>query len=101
MRVSLDDALPVKLRICPTSPARDEGRNASRMLDLAYGLTFTDLYSVDGAQRIDERFVAELNAADAALGARFAQARAAPGTLGAKEESALLIDVARHVEDFL
>ena len=37
------------------------------MLGLAHGLEFTDLYSVDGAARIDALFVAHLTSADAPL----------------------------------
>src|SRR5438105_928343 len=71
------------------------------MLNLAFGLRFEDIYSVEGASEIDRRFVAHLSAADAALAERFATARAAPDTLSSKEEASLLIDVAPHVEDFL
>jgi NADPH-dependent glutamate synthase beta subunit-like oxidoreductase/NAD(P)H-flavin reductase len=71
------------------------------MLKLAFGLTFADLYSGDGAARIDRRFIERLAAADAALAARLAAAREAPHTLSRKDESALLIDVAPHVEDFI
>ena len=71
------------------------------MLTLAHGLAFADLYSIDGAHRIDSLFVAHLRAADAALADRLSTARADPGVLAPKEESALLIDIAPHVEDFL
>ena len=71
------------------------------MLKLAFGLRFADLYSVEGALAIDQRFGAHLRAVDAALAERLAAARAAPDTLPRKDEAALLIDVAPHVEDFL
>jgi len=71
------------------------------MLRLAHGLAFADLYSVDGAGRIDDRFIAHLAQADGALAARLARARAHPDALTAKDESALLIDLAPHLEDFL
>ncbi|MGE5090294.1 MAG: FAD-dependent oxidoreductase [Candidatus Levyibacteriota bacterium] len=73
------------------------------MLNLAHGLTFADLYTAEGAARIDALFVAHLAAADAdaALAGRLAAARADPAALAAKEESALLIDLAPHLEDFL
>ena len=71
------------------------------MLRLAHGLTFADLYSVDGAARIDLHFLDHLAAADPTLGERLLQARATPGSLSAKDESALLIAVAPHVEDFV
>ncbi|HEY3564076.1 MAG TPA: pyridine nucleotide-disulfide oxidoreductase, partial [Casimicrobiaceae bacterium] len=71
------------------------------MLRLAHGLAFSDLYSVEGAARIDRHFVARLAQADAALAARLAAARSEPTTLGAKDESQLLIEIAPHLEDFL
>jgi NADPH-dependent glutamate synthase beta subunit-like oxidoreductase/NAD(P)H-flavin reductase len=71
------------------------------MLTLAHGLTFADLYSVDGNGRLDALFVAHLRAADAPLADRLAVARADPAILPLKDESALLIEVAPHLEDFL
>src|SRR6266550_2673608 len=71
------------------------------MLKLAFGLRFADLYSVEGARQIDHEFGEHLRAAGAALAERFSAARAAPESLSRKDEAALLIDVAPHVEDFL
>src|SRR6185312_801065 len=71
------------------------------MLRLAHGLAFADLYSVEGAARIDARFLAHLTDADASLAERLVRAREAPSALAAKDESALLIDLAPHLEDFL
>src|SRR6185437_3325443 len=85
--------------VCP-NPSRS-GRAYTSMLRLAHGFEFPDLYCVDGAARIDARFVAHLTRADAPLTERFERARAAPASLSAKEEATLLIDVAPHVEDFL
>ena len=59
------------------------------------------MYTTEGAARIDALFVDALRAADPALADRLAKARSATAPLPAKEESALLIDVAPHVEDFL
>jgi NADPH-dependent glutamate synthase beta subunit-like oxidoreductase/NAD(P)H-flavin reductase len=73
----------------------------SPTLALAHGIAFPDLYSVEGAARIDARFVQHLTAADPALAARFTAARADPASLERKAESELLIAVAPHVEDFL
>src|SRR5579884_1795570 len=70
-------------------------------LRLAHGLEFADLYSVEGAERIDALFLAQLRRVDPALAARLANARADPALLGAKDESTLLIDLAPHLEDFL
>ena len=72
------------------------------MLKLAHGLAFADLYSVDGAathRRAVRRRICE--AADAALAARLAAARAAPDALARKDESELLIALAPHLEDFV
>ncbi|HKU86083.1 MAG TPA: FAD-dependent oxidoreductase [Casimicrobiaceae bacterium] len=66
-----------------------------------HALTFADLYTVAGAARVDALFLADLEAADSGLAARLAAARAAPDGLAAKDESALLIALAPHVEDFL
>ncbi|HQR10646.1 MAG TPA: FAD-dependent oxidoreductase [Casimicrobiaceae bacterium] len=71
------------------------------MLDLAHGLQFADLYSVEGNQRIDRLFLAHVRAADPALADRIDAARANPSALPVKDESALLIDLAPHLEDFL
>jgi len=71
------------------------------MLNLAHGLTFADLYSIAGAQRIDAAFRDHLAAADAALAARLTFARAEPGSLDALAEATLLLAVAPHLEDFL
>ena len=71
------------------------------MLNLAYGLTFADLHSIEGAARIDRAFCAQLVAADAGLGARLVAARQAPDLLNARDEADLLLAVAPHLEDFL
>jgi NADPH-dependent glutamate synthase beta subunit-like oxidoreductase/NAD(P)H-flavin reductase len=71
------------------------------MLQLAHGLAFADLYSVEGVVRLDERFLAHLEGADPALAERFRAGRAHPSSLAAKAESALLIEVAPHLEDFI
>ena len=71
------------------------------MLNPDYGLEFADLYTVAGAARIDAHFNAWLAAADSALSSRYGAARAAPSSLDRKDEAALLIAVAPHLEDFL
>ncbi|MBS0321764.1 MAG: FAD-dependent oxidoreductase [Proteobacteria bacterium] len=71
------------------------------MLTLRHDLPFTSLYTRAGLARIDAEFGRALEAADAPLAARYRAARAAPGTLARKDEAALLIAVAPHVEDFL
>jgi len=91
--------------IIPQSPAPLNKRlmpfESNPSLKLAHGLAFADLYSVDGAVRIDGRFIAHLQTADAALAARLAAARADPEALSRKDESALLIALGPHLEDFL
>jgi len=71
------------------------------MLTLAYGLTFADLYTRDGALALDRAFDGALAAADAALAERYRAARANPDALERRAESDLLIAVAPHLEDFL
>jgi NADPH-dependent glutamate synthase beta subunit-like oxidoreductase/NAD(P)H-flavin reductase len=71
------------------------------MLNLAHGLQFDDLYSVDGARAIDELFVAELAECSAELAMRLAAARVAPEALGRLAESQLLLALAPCVEDFI
>ena len=70
-------------------------------LTLAHGLAFPDLYSVDGARRLDEAFAKALHAADGALAGRYAAGRADPASLDRKAEADLLLAVAPHLEDFL
>jgi hypothetical protein len=70
-------------------------------LVLPFGLTFGDLYSREGAARIDEHFAAHLREADTALASRLEAARARPETLSRKDESELLIAIGPHLEDFL
>ncbi len=65
-------------------------------LVLANGFTFADLYASEGLARVDAAFLDSL-APD--LRARLAAARAAPPA--GKEESALLIELAPHLEDFI
>ena len=73
----------------------------SRPLILAYDLVFADLYSEDGARRIDALFLLHLRDADSALAQRLADGRQAPEGLALKDESDLLIALAPHLEDFL
>ena len=72
------------------------------MLKLAFGLTFPDLYATDGLARVDASFLAFLRAADAGTGAS-GWRRPAPteAALDRGEESALLIAIAPHLEDFV
>ncbi len=70
-------------------------------LKLRHNLSFTDLYSRAGLERLDAQFLSELAAADCSLHARLKTAREDPDALGPKERSALLLDLAPHVEAFI
>src|SRR5438876_10831481 len=75
--------------------------DSTRPLALPHGLAFPDLYSIEGAARIDGLFAAHLAAADAALADRLRLARADPHALDRKAESELLIAIGPHLEDFV
>jgi NADPH-dependent glutamate synthase beta subunit-like oxidoreductase/NAD(P)H-flavin reductase len=70
-------------------------------LSLAHGLAFSDLYNREGLLRIDAEFLAALQSADADLAARLAAARLAPDALPIKDESALILAVGPHLDDFI
>lgn len=70
-------------------------------LNLAFGLTFAELYSREGLLRVDDAFFKHLMAVDATLAEQFAAARANPALLSEKEQSDLLMAVAPHTEDFI
>jgi NADPH-dependent glutamate synthase beta subunit-like oxidoreductase/NAD(P)H-flavin reductase len=70
-------------------------------LSLSFGLQFEDLYTSEGLAKVDVAFQRFLEAGDAALRDRLLAARVDPSTLDRKAESALLIEVAPHLEDFL
>src|SRR5919204_388992 len=65
-------------------------------LKLAHGLSFADLYSSEGLARLDAAF---LDGLALEMRERLAAGRAEPPS--GKEESALLIDLAPHLEDFI
>ncbi len=71
------------------------------MHDLGFGLSFNDLYRREGLLRLDAAFLAFLGEADASLRARLEAARSGPGALAPKDESALLVALAPHLDDFL
>ena len=68
---------------------------------LAHGLSFDDLHDREGLARLDAAFVAWLQSVDASLHARLMAARTTPDQLAVKDESNLLIEVARPLEDFI
>lgn len=71
------------------------------MLALAHGLSFDQLYRRDGLEAVDRAFVDALASADGDLSDRLLRARAVPDALSAADESALLIALAPHVDDFI
>lgn len=78
------------------------------MLSLGFdGFSFDDLYQPQGLERLHQRFLAELEAADARLAGRFSgwrtevAAGVLHGGLSGPRESALLIEVAAHVSRFV
>src|SRR5690554_5707182 len=70
-------------------------------LQLGLGVSFADLYERAGLVRLDEAFPGWLEQADSELHARLLAARAEPASLVPKAESALLLAVAPHLEDFI
>jgi NADPH-dependent glutamate synthase beta subunit-like oxidoreductase/NAD(P)H-flavin reductase len=75
------------------------------MLELAFGLSFAELHRRDGLAKLDAAFLAHLGAADASCGAslrsRLAAARENPSSLDNQSESALILEIAPHLDDFL
>ncbi len=71
-------------------------------LKLRHGFSLNDLYNRDGLIRLDAAFLDFLGVSDAALRTLLEAARLAGGMFASKkEESALLIALAPHLEDFL
>jgi NADPH-dependent glutamate synthase beta subunit-like oxidoreductase/NAD(P)H-flavin reductase len=68
---------------------------------LSHGLGFTDLYDREGLVRLDAAFVGWLKESHVEAHARLMAARANPDALAVKDESNLLIELARPLEDFL
>lgn len=66
-----------------------------------FGMTFDELYQRDGLIKLDRLFLDFMREGDAGLCDRLDQARAHPDTLDPKAESALLIEVAPWMEDFI
>src|SRR5712692_2931484 len=71
------------------------------MLKLAHGLSFAELHARAGLAKLDAAFVDFVGAADSALKPRLLAARENPASLDAKAESALILEVAPHLDDFL
>ncbi len=69
--------------------------------DFKFGFTITDLYRQEGLQRLDQKFMDFLRDGDESLHQKLGYARAHPDDLSPKDDSALLIEVAPWVEDFI
>ncbi len=70
-------------------------------MKLKYSLTFADLYTSDGLDRLDMAFLDWLQGTESALTGALLQARQSPKDLDSKDESQLLIDLAPYIEDFI
>ena len=70
-------------------------------LNLAFGISFPDLYAPEGLARVDRAFVDDLRLRDAALAERLLAARADPDSLAKLDESTLLLAVAPFAEAFI
>lgn len=70
-------------------------------LVLEFGMAFPELYERAGLVKLDQIFLNFLNEGDAELYARLLHAREHPEQLTPKDESALLIEIAPWLEDFV
>ncbi len=73
----------------------------SDSLILNFNMNFIDLYRRDGLLKLDQTFLDFLREGNEELCARLQHARIHPDKLGRKNESALLIEMAPWVEDFV
>src|SRR5438046_3346933 len=70
------------------------------MLNHAHGQSSAEIYERHGLVRLDAAFLDHLGAADSALRPQLEAARAA-ASLDSKAESALILEIAPHLDDFL
>jgi NADPH-dependent glutamate synthase beta subunit-like oxidoreductase/NAD(P)H-flavin reductase len=70
-------------------------------LTLSNGLSFKDLYDIDGLVRIDSLFLDNLRQIDEDLHKRLIETRKAPNNLEQKEISDLMLALAPHLDSFL
>ena len=68
---------------------------------VTFGSSFSDFYDREGLVGLDAAFVEWLKDANVDVHARLMAARAAPDAMAAKDESNLLIELARPLEDFV
>ncbi len=69
--------------------------------ELAFGLTFAELWDDAALPRLDAAFLAHLDRAEAQLAAALRAARADPAALAPKAESDLILSLAPHLDAFL
>ncbi len=79
-----------------TSPQPGPGE-----LRLGFDISFQELYSQSGLDKLDQKFCACLRTASADLHEQLSAARAVPDALTKKQESELLIALAPHTEAFV
>src|SRR6266481_8894933 len=70
-------------------------------LVLTHGLSFADLYELEGLVSVDRAFVAHLAQTDVGLHDRLMTARRDPDAIERLDESNLLVDLAPYLEDFI
>src|SRR5438093_3201256 len=94
-------------RVLPTPTSGRTSRTSSSswsarrgMLKLAYGLSFAELHERDGLFRLDAAFLDHLGTSESALRPQLEAARAT-ANLDPKSESALILEIAPHLDDFL
>jgi len=76
-------------------------RPATALLHLAFDLPVDILYDDAGLTRMDCAFIEWLGATDEVLAGRLLAGRDAPDALDDKAHSALLLDLAPYLEDFI
>jgi NADPH-dependent glutamate synthase beta subunit-like oxidoreductase/NAD(P)H-flavin reductase len=70
-------------------------------IDLAFGMSFEDLYAREGLVRLDSAFLERLAASHPVLHSALLSIRANPEGLPSKEQSELIVELAPYVEDFV
>ncbi len=81
--------------------ANPHSDKAAIRLHLAFGLQFHQLYSHTGLAELDAQFLTWLGARDSQLAARLIAARLQPALLAESAHTALLLDIAAHLDSFL
>ena len=87
--------------IDPQSLPKDATKISDIELSLAFGMSFPELYEHTGLIKLDQIFLNFLGEGDPELCSQLTRARKNPGQLTAKDESALLIEIASWLEDFI